>query len=294
MLAGIVVLWFILVVLSLLFTAYDIKDTPVSWVQKLGWILVVLYTGPFGLFFYLLTCRNPGQDWHALYTQATWKQTINSEVHCAAGDATGVILAAIILSFSDLPMNTEIMLEYIFGFISGWLIFQAGMMISMFKSYGESLKKTFFPEAVSMNFMMLGMIPTMILLMPYIPHSSEPAYLNFWFVMGMGTLIGGIFAYPVNYWLVKNKLKHGCMTLSIKTDMGDMASVSQQDTQTASMSHNMHQQLKMTTTTQLTIILLSFIFLVSAITLTQHFIPMHNMDDMKAMGSMNSQKKEMY
>ena len=145
MLIGIVDLWFIFVSLSLIFTVYDIRNTPVSWVQKLGWILVVLYTGPFGLFFYLLACRNPGQDWHALYTQATWKQAINSEVHCVAGDATGVILAALVLTYSALSMNVELVIEYSFAFISGWLIFQAGMMISMYKSYGESVRKTFFP-----------------------------------------------------------------------------------------------------------------------------------------------------
>ncbi|HEV2523928.1 MAG TPA: DUF4396 domain-containing protein, partial [Gammaproteobacteria bacterium] len=78
MLEGVIDLWFILVIFSLVFTIFDIRNTPVSWVQKLGWILVVLYTGPFGLFFYLLTCRSPGQNWHALYTQATWKQVINS------------------------------------------------------------------------------------------------------------------------------------------------------------------------------------------------------------------------
>ena len=31
--------------------------------------------------------------------------------------------------------------------------------------------------------------------------------------MGLATIVGGLVAYPINYWLVKNHLKHGCMTL---------------------------------------------------------------------------------
>lgn len=31
--------------------------------------------------------------------------------------------------------------------------------------------------------------------------------------MSLASIIGGVIAFPVNYWLVKNHLKHGCMTL---------------------------------------------------------------------------------
>jgi hypothetical protein len=31
--------------------------------------------------------------------------------------------------------------------------------------------------------------------------------------MGLAAIAGGITAYPINAWLVRNKLKHGCMTL---------------------------------------------------------------------------------
>ncbi|MEM1076641.1 MAG: DUF4396 domain-containing protein, partial [Pseudomonadota bacterium] len=55
---------------------------------------MTLYTGPIGLFFYPLACRRPFSGGHDQYTRATWKQGINSEVHCVAGDATGIIFAA--------------------------------------------------------------------------------------------------------------------------------------------------------------------------------------------------------
>jgi hypothetical protein len=31
--------------------------------------------------------------------------------------------------------------------------------------------------------------------------------------MSLASVVGGVLAYPINYWLVKSHLKHGCMTL---------------------------------------------------------------------------------
>ena len=166
MIDGIVLLWFVLVAASLVFVIWDsLTTTPVSWVQKLAWILVVLYTGPVGLFVYLLACRSPGHGWHTAYTAAPWKQAVNSEMHCLAGDATGIILAAVIVSFFDLPNGVDIIIEYITAFVVGLLVFQALMMKSMYgNDYWLAVRKTIFAETVSMNMVMVGMIPAMVIL----------------------------------------------------------------------------------------------------------------------------------
>ena len=57
MLSGAMIIWFILTGASLIFTILDFRHTPISWVQKLAWALVIAYTGPVGLFVYLLACR---------------------------------------------------------------------------------------------------------------------------------------------------------------------------------------------------------------------------------------------
>lgn len=278
MLEGMIDLWFVFVILSVVFTTYDIRNTPVSWVQKLGWILVVIYTGPFGLFYYLLTCRSPGKNWHALYTQANWKQAVNSEVHCVAGDATGIIIAAIILSFTTIPMGIELVIEYIASFISGWLIFQAGMMISMYKSYQESLFKTFFPETVSMNLVMVGMIPTMYILMHYIPNSGEPSSSHFWFVMAMATLAGAAIAYPINFWLVKNRLKHGCMTLPEKNSNAlpnmEMSSQKHEGMGEHYATSSQHEMGTLPLIKQIIIMSMTFAILSVVILVTLHYLPM--------------------
>jgi hypothetical protein len=96
----------------------------------------------------------------------------------------------------------------------GLLVFQALMMVSMYDgNYLLAVRKTFSAETVSMNTVMVGMIPAMLILMSRVPGAGSPRSPEFWFVMGVAAIAGGITAYPINWWLVKNNLKHGCMTL---------------------------------------------------------------------------------
>lgn len=215
MLAGAMLVWFLLTAGSVVFVIYDsIFNGVTSWVQRLAWILVTLYTGPIGLFLYLLTCRRPFPGGHSQFTKATWKQAVNSEIHCLAGDATGVIVAASILANIHLTNGLDTSIEYVVAFISGLFIFQALMMRGMYNGdYWKAVRHTFFAETVSMNMVMTGMIPVMLLLEVYWPESASPFSASFWFRMGLATIVGGIIAFPINYWMVAKHLKHGCMTL---------------------------------------------------------------------------------
>lgn len=215
MLDGVMLLWFVLTGLSLVFVIWDsVANTPVSPVQKLAWILVVAYTGPVGAFFYLLACRNPGPGMHDAFTKAPWKQGLNSEMHCLAGDATGILIAAVVVPAFGFPNGVDLLIEYASGFIVGLFVFQAMMMVGMYEgNYLKAVRKTFFAETVSMNCVMIGMIPTMLLLTDSMPGSENSANAAFWFRMSLSVLVGGVIAFPINHWLVANHLKHGCMTL---------------------------------------------------------------------------------
>ena len=214
MLDGIMVLWFLLTGLSLVFVILDLlTNTPVSWVQKFAWILVIAYTGPIGLFMFLLTCRSPGRGLHDQFTKASWKQGVNSEMHCLAGDATGIIVSAIILSFMALSPGVDLIIEYVAAWVTGLFIFQALMMIGMFNNnYFKAVRKTIFVETVSMNMVMVGMIPVMVVLLHEFPSSDDPWNPLFWFRMSMGTVVGGLIGFPINWWMVHKGIKHGCMS----------------------------------------------------------------------------------
>ncbi len=207
-------LWFSLTAGSVLYVAWDlIMRTPEMKVMKWGWVLVTLYAGPVALVIYWLSCREPAPGRHEEFIAPLWKQSVGSAIHCIAGDATGIIAAATITSLLGLPMGLDAVVEYIAGFAFGLFIFQALFMKDMLGgTYWQAVKATWLPEWLSMNTVMAGMIPVMILLMTKVAGAMEPASLRFWGVMSLATLVGAKLAYPVNLWLVKNHLKHGMGT----------------------------------------------------------------------------------
>ena len=214
MLDGVMLLWFLLAAASLLFVAIDIRTTPESPVMKWGFALLTAYTGVIGAFLYVLGCREPLPGTHEQYTAARWRQTLGSTMHCVAGDGVGILAGAVVASVLGIAGPAEMILEYVLGFAFGWTIFQALFMRDMAGgSYAGALKSTFMSELLSMNLLMAGMMPTMMILRRYVPSAENPLTPNFWFVMSMALLVGFIVAYPMNWWLVANKLKHGMMTV---------------------------------------------------------------------------------
>jgi hypothetical protein len=212
MLDGAMLVWFVLTGASLLFVVWDsLSNGVTSWgpagrldpghgLHRTGGRL-------------LLPARRPFPGGHDRYTLATWKQGLNSEMHCLAGDATGIIIAASIVPAFALSNGWDATLEYLAGFVSGLFVFQALMMLGMYGGYLTAVRKTVFAETVSMNFVMAGMIPTMVVLAAAWEGAENPLEPTFGFRMSLAAIVGGVLAYPINYWLVKNHLKHGCMTL---------------------------------------------------------------------------------
>lgn len=196
MLDGAMLVWFVLTGASFAFVLWDsVFNGVTSWVQRIAWILVTAYTGPVGAFVYVLACRRPFPGGHDRYTAASWKQGVNSEMHCLAGDATGIIVAASIVPAFGLANGWDILIEYAAGFVSGLFIFQALMMIGMYDGkYFLAVRKTFFAETISMNMVMTGMIPVMVLLAAAWPGSMDPLSWEFWFRMSLATVVGGLIA----------------------------------------------------------------------------------------------------
>lgn len=206
--------WFLVVVICVIYVAWDIfTKTPENIVMKWAWILATIYTGPLALSFYILSDKEPAPHTHEEFIKPKWKQALGSTLHCAAGDATGVIIAATITGIIGTPMWFDMASEYTFGFLFGWFIFQALFMKKMFGSYKESLKKTLLPEWVSMNMFMAGMFPAMVtLMMGRDMRAMDPKEFVFWGAMSLSIAVGVLTAYPINWWMVDKGLKHGLMT----------------------------------------------------------------------------------
>jgi hypothetical protein len=206
--------WFALTALSVAYVAYDSRTNPEMAVMKWGWILVTLYMGPIAAGLYVLSDKEPRPGEHEAFIRPLWKQGLGSTIHCVAGDATGIIIAATITALIGLPMWVDLITEYVFGFAFGLFIFQALFMKDMFGgSYWTAVRRSFLPEWLSMNMVMAGMIPAMVMLMMGRDmRAMEPSHLLYWGAMSFAVVVGFAVAYPVNVWLVAVGLKHGLAT----------------------------------------------------------------------------------
>ncbi|HYB37829.1 MAG TPA: DUF4396 domain-containing protein [Mycobacterium sp.] len=222
MLGGVMLMWWILTIPSLLFVVIDIwRTTPESAVLKWAFVILTAFTGPLGAFFYVLGCREPLRGIHEKYVASRWRQVLGSTMHCVAGDGIGIIVGAAIAGGLALSFWPDFLLEYVLGFGFGWAFFQAfAMRDAAGGSYMKSLKMTFLPELLSMNLLMTGMVLTSRFAMRTAGEGHDPIRPQFWFIMSMALIAGFVCAYPINWWLVANHMKHGMMTVRAEPATG--------------------------------------------------------------------------
>lgn len=207
--------WFALTALAVAYVAYDQckagperKEKSVAMkAMRWGWVLITLYTGIFALIAYWFLHRASAGE---TLEPPLWEQTVESTIHCVAGDATGILFATVVTIWLGLPMSLEVTIEYAAGFAVGLFVFQAlCMMPSADGSYWRTVKSTLLAQILSMNVLMAGMIPVMVILMSRDMSAMEPSSVRFWGTMSLALMVGTAMTYPVNWWLVKRGLKHG-------------------------------------------------------------------------------------
>ncbi len=212
---GILWIWFALTALATASVAYDQfkggpeqKDHSLAMrTMRWGWVLITLYTGLFALIAYWVLRRASGGE---TLEPPLWEQTVESTIHCVAGDATGILFATVVTIWLGLPMSLEVTVEYVAGFVVGLFVFQAlCMKPGGAGNYWLTVKSTLLAQILSMNVLMAGMIPVMVVLMSRDMSAMEPSSIRFWGTMSLSLMVGTVMTYPVNWWLVKRGLKHG-------------------------------------------------------------------------------------
>ena len=93
---GVMLLWFGLTTLSVAFVAVDIRPTLENPVLRCGFVLITLYSVPFGAFLYVPGCREPLPGLHERYVAGSSRQVLGSTIHCVAGDGVGKLAGAVI------------------------------------------------------------------------------------------------------------------------------------------------------------------------------------------------------
>lgn len=70
-----------------------------------------------------MSCKVLRAGTHEEFVQPLWKQSTGSTVHCVAGDATGIVVAATITVLGGFPMWVNMAAGYVFGLAFGLFIF---------------------------------------------------------------------------------------------------------------------------------------------------------------------------
>jgi hypothetical protein len=214
--------WFISGFLLALWVVYDVLyvNTAVSKPLKIGWPIILSFFSVLGLLLYLITCRAPRTAYlksadkkkiHHDYVSTTFDSVTGSVVHCVAGDALGIVIAMSVSRYFGIGFWPEIIAEYALGFLFGWILFQYPAMKSMGNdSTRLTLWKAGRAEFFSMITLMTGMILVLRFVAPQLVSSPPmPITSAFWGIAFFALLIGSILTYPMNWWLVSIRWKHG-------------------------------------------------------------------------------------
>jgi hypothetical protein len=147
---------------------------------------------------------------HHVFVSDTWKRVVGSDIHCVGGDGLGIMTAMVITRLLGFSFWAEFWMEYAVGFLFGWLLFQAPAMRHMGDSWPVALWKGGRAEFFSMMTVMLGMGLVMRFVTPcVVGHPPKPDTAAFWGFGALGLLVGFVFTYPMNWWLVRIGWKHG-------------------------------------------------------------------------------------
>jgi hypothetical protein len=125
---------------------------------------------------------------------------------------------------------------------------------------------------------MVGMIPTMVILMYRLPGSDNPTNPTFWGIMSLATMAGMVTAYPINSWMVARGIKHGMMSAPSPEQTSQAPGhepAMAMDMDMGSMSHGAgsmdHHTAKLSPAQTIGIFLLTFACLIAAVWITSWF-----------------------
>lgn len=213
--------WMITCVLSAAWIVADLARHPqkmpvMNWV----WPVNALYMGPIGVAAYLRMgrlasrdhMREAGKD--APQRKPFWQTAFVADTHCGAGCTLGDLGAEWLVFFAALRIGGDaIWPDLIFDFAAAYvlgIIFQYLTIAPMRGLHGwEGVKAALKADTLSLASFEVGLFGWMLLtrFVFFRDAPLHPTEVTYWFMMQFGMLIGFLTAYPVNWWLIRAKLK---------------------------------------------------------------------------------------
>jgi len=142
-----------------------------------------------------------------------WQSVAVGALHCGSGCTLGDIIAEAVLLFFPITLfgmklYGAWVVDYVLAFAIGILFQYYSIKPMKNLSPAEGIKAALKADALSLTFWQMGMygwmaIATFILF----KHELTANTPLFWFMMQIGMLCGFLTSYPINWWLLKKKIK---------------------------------------------------------------------------------------
>lgn len=188
------------------------------WIMNYVWLLTPLYSGLVGLYAYYKLGRPmshpPGQQEQSEKpTKPFWQSVVVGALHCGSGCTLGDIVVETFVLFVPVSLFGRAIfgawaLDYLVAFLFG-IAFQYFTIRPMKNlSPGEGLKAALKADTLSLTAWQVGMYGWMaIAVFVIFKHELKASDPVFWFMMQLAMVAGFLTAYPVNWWLIKTKVK---------------------------------------------------------------------------------------
>ena len=185
--------------------------------------ITALYAGPVALWIYFTIGRKSTQkavmaakekdEKPPNKTKPFWQSAAVGALHCGSGCSLGDLVAETALIFFPVMLfGKEIFgawaVDYVLAFAFG-IVFQYYSIKPMKGlSPKEGIKAAVKADTLSLTSWQIGMYGWMALATFVIfDHKLEASKPLFWFMMQIAMIFGFLTAYPVNWWLIKKKIK---------------------------------------------------------------------------------------
>jgi len=184
------------------------------WIMDIVWPVTALYSGPLGLWAYFKvgtpSTKNTSKDQEQ---KPFYQSTAVGALHCGAGCSLGDLTAEWALFFWPLTLfgmkifatwTVDYVLAFLFGIAFQYFTIKPMKNLSVKDGLLAALKA----DTLSLTAWQVGMYGWMaIVVFVIFGHELEKTNPTFWFMMQIAMLFGFITSYPVNWFLLKRKIK---------------------------------------------------------------------------------------
>lgn len=168
--------------------------------------ITALYAGPLALLIYFTIGRRSG-------SKPFWQSVIVGALHCGSGCTLGDIVGETLLLFFPVSLCGRKLfgswaVEFVLAFALGILFQYFAIKPMKDLSPVQRIKAALKADTLSLTFWQIGMYGWMAIATFAIFHRELSAKTPlFWLMMQIGMIFGFVIAYPVNWWLLKTKIK---------------------------------------------------------------------------------------